>query len=180
MGDLVNPHLWQPSDNGFVACSFDPMLASITPTMDKGVILWATAKLVKATTVSSVAFQVRTGATSASTSYVGLYDVAGNRLAVTADISSSIGSTGPKTISFASPTATLPAGKTLLVAWLTGNGTTTAPNLAGSPGGFPTFGQSTTSPYRYGSYGTAQTSLPAAITMASSSSAGQQPWFGLA
>lgn len=87
------------------------------------------AMLVEADTVlSNVIMSVTTAATitTAGQCFAAIFDATGNRLAVSADISSLITTTGKKTFPMAAPTGTIVAG-TVVYAGLLINGTGTTP-----------------------------------------------------
>lgn len=169
-----NPH---PVQNGLLSWGFPPGGASGTAHMNEGTVYLQKFYLNKITALTSMMFYVTNPANAPTAGYGGLYDVSGNRLAVSANSTASFTSTGAKTLSFVTPynadtgyyyTALLVAAGPGLgpdLAAGTGNAAVTNINLTGAG-------------LRYCSGPTGQTTLPTTITM-SSNVAAVSLWTGV-
>jgi hypothetical protein len=118
--------------------------------------------------------------------FLGLYDMSGNQLAVSADLSTTWTSTGNRQYAFTAPTRLITAGERLALVVLA-NGTT-LPKFAGlanpqainiNRAATPSSAGATTSPYRSGTLGSALTALPATVTFSSAGQANWCPFVGL-
>jgi hypothetical protein len=88
---------------GLVAETFDRIVANTTAALLTGVARYEGIGLFAGTVCTSGVTIVQSAGSSMSHAYFGLYDSAGNLLAVTADSPSSFNSTGAKVIAFTSP-----------------------------------------------------------------------------
>jgi len=153
----------------FIAMNVDPALAGASATLTSGTVFMQRIDLTAAATISTIHQAVVTAGSglTAAQNFVGLYNAAGTRLAVTADQSVAWTTTGEKNMALVAPVA-VPAG-TYYTAYLS-NGTT--------PPMFIRTGVSvvavdlvnhglTTSTARWTTGPTVQTTLPVSITMAS-------------
>jgi hypothetical protein len=167
-----------PLDQGFIAWTFDGALTGTAGPSSGGVRL-ARIILRRAATISNIWVSVITaGATlTAGESFVGLYSAGGTRLAVSADQSTSWTSAGVKQIAL---TASYAAAPGIYYAALLTNGTTPPVFAATGPGSnSPVNANLTISTGRALSGPSAQTSLPASITMSSNSFNATAYWFAI-
>lgn len=88
-----------PSDHGLIAWTQDPATLPDFFSLGAGVVYLTKVKVTKAATVSNILYGVYTAGTglTAAQNLVGLYDATGARLAVSADQTTAMGSTGLKT-----------------------------------------------------------------------------------
>jgi hypothetical protein len=169
---------FQPVNHGMAAWSFDPVLALNSSLLANGSLYLTKVHISKTVSVSKVYWWITTaGATpTAGQCQVGIYDSAGNRIAVTT-VDSDITSTGLKTTTIAA--TTLQAGQWYWVALLFNAGT--APTVAratGSAGLASAVNAGLTAPtYRYAVNGTARTALPTTIDPTTNTATGfAGPW----
>lgn len=175
------PNTPQPSDQGFISWTSDPVSLTndFTPTM--GTVYLARIPIRQATTISKV-FLIVGGAASASMgAYMGLYDSSGTLRGSTSStlaLTSSGLATGTLSTSYSAPAGFY------WVAFLT-TVTPTTPALIANHGNtgstFNNFANSNLSvvTYRWATNGTGKTSLPASITP-SSNSQGNMDWWAAA
>ncbi|MFF8589957.1 hypothetical protein ACF061_00715 [Streptomyces sp. NPDC015220] len=161
-------NVWTPSDHGLIAWSLDPAACTTTgTTLSAGFIYLLGVVLRQATTISKVNAVIGTaGATlTAGQCLAGLYDSAGTRRGITADMSTTWNSVGNKAMSLTG-SYSAPAGRYYIAMLF--NGTTSPTFAAGS-----TFGSTFTpgnanlaaGSYRFCRSASGQTSLPASITL---------------
>lgn len=160
---------WVPNDHGLLAWSFDPACSSANGTqISVGYIYLIEVVLRQAATItkSNLVIGVAGATLTANQNFFGLYDSAGNRVALSADMSTTWNSAGNKTVNFASSYAAA-AGRYYLA--LLFNGTTSPYFACGS-----TFGATFTpgnanlsaGSYRFArSAANGNTSLPSTITL---------------
>lgn len=159
-----NPGAWVAADNGLLACDVDPMLSSTSFTPTPGVLYLRKMKMGTSSAVSNILFYVNTAGASVSNAYAGVYDAGGTLLASTTDSSTSFQAVNTKTLALTAPTAVIPAGTWVYVAFLIG-AATTAPNLRGHSQSVHFFGVAgTPAAFRWASTGTGLTALPASFT----------------
>jgi hypothetical protein len=167
-----------PIDQGLKGWTFDPTsLGSGGTVLTTQRIQYARVIIPVAATVTGVAVQVVAIPTAASNTFFGLYDSTGTRVAVTAEISASFGTTGGKQLAFSSPYAA--AAGTYYVGVVQ---TATTPMSLGRAG----LGSSivynlgiAAAPFRYNSGATGQTSLPASVTLGTVTSSNDAYWMAL-
>lgn len=166
----------KPADQLFLAWDYDSEHASSTNILTSGTVYLHKMWLSSGTTVTNVGWTITTaGATlTAGQSLMGLYNAAGTRLAQTADQAAAWTSTG-----FKYPALTVSAAITTsayyYVAILSVG--TTPPTGASSPGLQTTYNANVTGAnLRHAVGATAQTSLPASITMSGNTSTGVSTW----
>lgn len=169
-----------PEVNNLLAWTYDPVFSGGAGRLTEQTIYMQKFYLKRPQTLSSVMFHVANAtAALATNSYVGLYSTAGNRLAVTADISTEFETTGMKTVNFTTPYVALPGY--YYTALLAGDGPGLGPDVttSGASAGLAN-ANLTTSSLRFAIAGTGQTSLPATITMSGLvTAAGINPWIGV-
>jgi hypothetical protein len=153
-----------PSDHGYQAWAYDPIQATSSTAMGTaGIIHLIKVKVVTAATITGVAFRITSGGASVANGFVALYDTSGNRLAVSAAITTNWQSAGNKTNAFTGTYAA--AAGTYYVAILQGSGT--MPTLTrGSTSSSLNEGLAAAS-YRFATYSSGLSAMPATITMAS-------------
>jgi hypothetical protein len=164
----VNRVDFRPDDHGYLSWTADPGTASgASFTLANGTVYLSKIKVTnRSTVVSNLVYQVTTAGTTltAAQNFVGLYDASGNRLAVSADQTTAMGSTGTKTAAITPQTL---AVGTYYVAFLS-NGGGTAVQVAGGAGNssLTNIGL-TTATSRALNTAAGNTSLPATITLGS-------------
>ena len=173
---------WLPSDSGWLAESYDPMLISSTVSFSAGIIYLARVNVRAAISVTNIITYMGAAGTTltASENYGGLWNSSGTLIAATAD-QSTAWEANPNTFH----TMALASGPYALSAgfyWvgILANGSVT-PRFGFYPSqtpGLPNNPALTASTSRFGYYGTAQTSLPA-ITPASITQIADCFWAGL-
>lgn len=169
----------QPGDFGYVAWACDPAAISSAVTITAGVLyLWKlpirTAGQVL-TNLHTGVFVAASGLT-ASQCFMAVFDsTSGSRLAITADLSGAFGTVGETTHALTAPPTIASAG--FVYAGLLVNGTT-PPQLARGGPNITGLGNSrlAASAKRVAQYGTAQTAMPASITLASMVNTANAPW----
>jgi hypothetical protein len=163
--ELTQSPLPSPADHGFLAWSLDPSGANSQTSPTSGVLQLVRVRLRSPRTVSSVVLYLNNagaGLTSGQ-NFVGLYNMSGTRLAVSADQTTAWGTFGEKTIAFTSPLTNLAAGNYWVGILANGTTTPTITRASGQGGNMGIPAAET----RFGTYGTGQTSMPASITPAS-------------
>ena len=163
---------WVPSDQGWLSWTHDPAnnVGSV-PLTTSGTVYMFAVPLRQAATVSSIitSFTAGGGTLTAGQCFAGLYNSAGTRVGVTADQAANWATMGPKVMALTAP-ANLPAGM-YYVAYLF-NGTTGPTVVRGISDGQGAVNTGlTAATFRTSTGPTAQTSLPASITMASRTAA---------
>jgi hypothetical protein len=156
----------------FGASVDDPASAAATKQPSGGVLLLARIRAMVTGSVGHIGYAVGTAGATLTTAenWVGIYDTgqttAGTAtlLEQSADQTSIWTSTGAYNTALTAA-ATVIAGTDYLVAWLS-NGTTLPAFVAGSSQNLSNVGLTAAS-YRFGTYGTAQTTLPASFAMSS-------------
>jgi hypothetical protein len=175
-------NVYQASDLGLIAWTLDPAATSGSTSAVSGTVFLAQVTLRYAQTISKLAVAVATGAATvtANQNFLGLYNSAGTRVAVTAAgaIDSAITSAGYLSQSVVTPYAA--AAGTYWVAYL--NNATTAALLQRGTGATLSISNvgMTGAGMRYAVNGTAQTTLPSSITPASNSATNAFPMWAAA
>ena len=159
---------WTPADQGLAAWSMDPASCTAAGTTLSAGFIYLVQLLLRApatlTKVHAVLGAAGSGLTSGQC-LAGYYDTAGNRVAVTADMSTTWNSAGNKAMSLTGSYAA-PAGK-LYAAYLF-NGTTSPTFACGSTLGAnftPGNANLTAGTYRFCRSAAGQTALPANVTL---------------
>lgn len=174
----VTPPMLGPDVNKFLAWTYDPVIATSSMAPALGVI-----RLSKITThtpivVSNIVVFFNSNGTTltAGQNFMGIYNSAGSRVAVSADQTTTWGSAGPGPLSTAVGPVTLEPGDYFIAMLANGAG---APSFISCVNSGTVANMGLAAPFRTGAFGTSQTSLPGSITMASVASAGFMPVFGL-
>ena len=176
-GSDANP---QPTDQGLKGWAYDPAAAAnFGNNLTSGTPILIKIKAAASGTANNLLVYNNVIGTNftADSSFAALYDMSGNRLAVSADLATTLNSTGLKTIAFTAGAA-ITAG-TFYYAWLVANFTGTSPQLAraGNHAGYHAGLSAGT--YRFATLGSSITSPPATITLASSSPMSISYWAAL-
>lgn len=154
---------WSPSDQGFSAWTFDPALSAGSTALSTGTLnlMQVAIRTARTLTDMTICSTVAGSGLTAGQNFVGLYDINGNRVALSADQSASWASTGTKIIPFTAPVA-VPAGYYWLAVLVNGTtppqiqrGQTNAANAVNA--------KKTTATSRYATSGAALTALPASF-----------------
>lgn len=166
---------WKPSDHGLLGWTQDPAGCSTVATLSAGTIYLSKVVLRKAATVSSIWIALTSAGSglTAGQNLAGLYDSSGNRLAVSADQSSSWTTASSKQISIAPQS--LAAGSYYVA--VLANGTTVPQTMrGGSASGTGLNVALALTAARFLDFGTGQTSLPSTITLSSASLNSSARW----
>lgn len=176
----TTPNIPLPSDNAFIAWSFDPVNIAGMNALSVGALTLVAVYIRTTTTISNIVmlYGTTTGATLTN-SYAGLYNSSGVLLSGSADQSASwVGASGngtAKTTALTTPQVVSPG-----FYW--------AAAMIGSAGTSPTWGRGGTNPsgliniglganaYRFATYSSALTALPASFTPTSLVNAGATFW----
>lgn len=170
-----NPGAWVPADNGLVACDADPLLAASTLLLPSaGVTYVRKMKVAVDSPITNVLVVVSSAGAGLSNAYLGVFDSAGAQLGTSADVSTTLQSTGFKTVALTSPTTSRSAGSEIYAAVVVGAGTT-MPTFRAFAASGAAMGISTPSKTRWGSIGSGLTALqssfnPAGVASLSSAS----------
>lgn len=175
---FMTPQVPLPSDIGYLAYSYDPLLADASVGPVAGDIQLVRVVLRSPQTITNIVATVGTAGNTltASQNFAGLYDAAGTRVALTADQTTAWGTTGTKTMALTAPYVA--AAGYYYVAFVS-NGT--APPLFRSKtnlGGAFISGASAANSFRFATNGTG-TSLPATITPGSNVVSDKAIWVAL-
>ena len=172
---------WRPSVQNLIAANMDPANASGAPAPAAGTIFYYAIWVPQATTISNVLCQVTTAGVTITNCYMGLYSTAGTQLAVTANLSTTLNSTGTKIIPFTSSVA-VSAGL-YYIGYLVGTAAT-APAYSGA-GSTPVMNvgatytaNALTGGARAMTGAASTTALPSPMT-GTPTAANNAPWFGL-
>lgn len=173
-----------PNEHGWLNWTYCPSLAQNTDGLISGTVrMIKLPNLPLAYTITSIKYFVGVAATTptAGQCFAGIYDSSGNRLAVTADISASLSTTGLKTFTLTAPLAVSVNqpiwGAILVNAAVAPSGATAVVQAGREPliNGDLTIAQSL-----YTSGPAAQTSLPASIAMGARTQIPRSPWLAVA
>lgn len=99
---------WQADEMGLLGWAFDPVIVTGTQILISGSIYWIKIPVRKAVTITNVRYTIATaGATlTAGQNLIGLYDAAGTRLGVSADLSADwVGAVGTRETPLGAPVA---------------------------------------------------------------------------
>ena len=175
----LGPWSPQPSDNNLKAWVDDPLRTTASFTLTQGVLYLAKMKIPNAITVTNLWLIMTTALTTptAGQNFVGLYDSSGNLLCTSADVGSSLSSTGVKQLTI--PSTNLSANTFCFGALLT-NATTAggARGQSASSAAYNNVGLSVAASRGLTS-GTSQTALPATVTLGSATQGNNVPWMGI-
>jgi hypothetical protein len=172
-----------PPDVGFLAWNYDPMHVRIAEVLTSGTVrMVRLPPLAEGRTITSLWFHLNVAAVTptAGQCFAGLYNLAGTRLGVSADISGSLATTGLVQYNLTAPVA---VGAGDYYAALLVNAAT-PPQMSGSAnspttGVTPTNAGLPTASARVTNGPAAQTSLPASITMGSRTQMAISMWAGV-
>lgn len=155
-------------DQGFISWSGDPAYCSNGNAPTAGVLYLQKHVIRKDTPCIGATLAATSGGTSPTNCYVALHNSSGSRVALTSDQASNWGTSGVKAPNWSSR-VDLTAG-VYYTSVLVGGGTAPAflraGNTGGSWGGAANLGLSAPG-LRFGSIGTAQTSVPSSVTLGS-------------
>jgi len=162
------------------AWNYDPTNATGSGEAMVGVLYLMKTLFHRSVQASTIRYHVLTATNSSvDDSYVGIYDLDGNLLTQSADISADLQSTGTKSAVMVSPPV-MPPGY-YYIAFLCGTVVGQGPKLAIAGVAASIANANLSAPnLRFASYGTAQTVLPDPVTMASQVSTSNQFWMGTA
>lgn len=165
-----------PSEQGFKGWAYDPISAANFTALTSGTPILVKIKAAVSGSVNTINIYNNVAGTSfnANTSFAALYDLSGTLLASSNDLATVLNSTGTKAISLTS-SATVTAG-TFYYVWIVAGFSGTAPQLSrGSNAGSYNQGLSAGT-YRFANLGTGVTSVPASLTLASSTALSVSYW----
>ena len=180
LGQLGNH--WYPSDQGWLSWTHDPANnVGSAPLNTSGIVYMLAVPLRQITTVSTiiVGVQAAGGTLTAGQCFAGLYDSTGVRVGVTADQAANWGTTGAKVMPLTAPALLQPGMYYVALLFNGGTGPALTRGITDALGGVMNTNL-TAATFRFSSGPTAQTSLPASITMASRTSVMTCWWAGIA
>lgn len=98
---------WQADEQGFVAWTYDPLVANSTSSLTAGTVFMAAVKARKSFTLNNINILLGAGGTTltAGQNFAGVYNDAGTLIGVTADQSASWATAGYKTMAVTSPSS---------------------------------------------------------------------------
>jgi hypothetical protein len=167
-----------PAGNGYVAWTGDPQLAT-TAFQGTSTDVYVRRVFAPRSVTTSKADMWCTTLNSGTVThaYAGLYDMAGDQLAASADIEAAFTGTGIQTFTWTTPYG-LVAGSYYYVAYAFAD-TTAAPSMLATPTAAGINANMPSNTFRYATYSTSST-IPASITPSSLSAATTTPaWIGL-
>jgi len=152
-------------DQGFISWQFDPATNMVATALTSGTVTWSKLWVRQPTTITNVCASIGVVGASltAGQNFAGLYDSAGTRLGVTADQTAAWGTAGFKEMALTAPVAVTPgyyyvailANAATVPSFARGSALTASiPNA-----------KLTATDARFATGPTAQTSLPASVTM---------------
>jgi hypothetical protein len=175
-GTDIPGNVWLPQDQGYVAWAYDPSHAGAAQTMTNGTNFLVRVRVRYDTTITRVAVGIAAAAVGpvAGQSFLGLYNSAGTRIGVTADVGAATTSTGLLSAALTAPVA-VTAGDYWIAAMFNAATPATCVRDSGASGQ-PWLLGATAANYRYAINGTALTALPASITPASNTALATTLW----
>lgn len=167
-----------PSDIGYLCESFDCLMANTAVTLVSGTIQLVRIDIRNPQTITNIIASVSTAGSSLTSgqNFAGLYNSSGSRVGVTADQTTTWGSTGVKTMALTAPYA---AAAGIYYVALLSNGTT--PPLFDSKsnqGAALINGAATAATSRFAT-NTSGTSLPTSLTLSSNVASNKALWVAL-
>jgi hypothetical protein len=178
-GGHIHPAaVWTVADSGLLAWNCEPLSAGSSSLTTAGTLYLMRVNIYKAFTWTNVIISVPTNGsgTPGSGTFIGLYNSSGTLLSGSADVASSLTSTGAKTLALTSSQA-LSAGTFVWVALLTNMGTT-QPTVSKSGASVGTANAGlTAASFRCAVNGTSLTALPGSITPSSNTGTGSLPFW---
>ncbi len=170
---------FEPSDQNYNGWSYDPIMAANNMAPTAGIPVLVKVHANQTGTVSTICLNVNTAGSgfTSSASYVALYDLSGNRLAVSADLASTLNATGAKAIPLTS-TATVSGNQFYYVYIVINASTMPALNRAGNIGAI----NQNLAPgtYRFCTLGSGMSSPPATIDLSASVALSTSYWTAIA
>lgn len=167
-----------PAEQGYLGWNYDPIAAANNSQPTAGVPVLVKCKAAQSGTVTAIHLNVNNSGSGfvAESSFAALYDLNGNRLGVTADLATTFGSTGAKSLPLATGAA-VTAG-TFYYVYVVVNATTMPTfNRAGNVGAI---NQGTTpGTYRFATLGSGVNSPPATITLSSCAALSTSYWVAI-
>lgn len=154
-----------PNDQGLLGWTYDPVGVASAFAVSAGVVYLLRAVPVVSGSATKAIVSVGTAGATVANAFLGLFDSAGNRIAVTADISTNLQSTGVKEVAFTAA-VNVTAGAVYYVAFLVGSAGT-LPQLHLAVGNAVGRAGESAAPFRFCFSGSGQTSIPATVTLGS-------------
>jgi hypothetical protein len=167
-----------PAGHGYDEWSFDPAIAQSSAAATAGRLEMVRVRVTSSGTSTGLVFSVATAASGLTAAYGIVYDAAGNQIAITGDISSSLTSTGVKSIATGANYSRT-AAQDLYLAVLQVGGTPAALHRAVTSAGLGNAGLNAAAGYRFMSYGSGLTSAPSTITVSSGTSSANTYWMAV-
>lgn len=171
---------FDPTIHRFKALSAaDPANANTNTgtTMASGTLYGVRFKIGETGVLSALGMQVATQAVSPTSFFAAVYDADGALLCSSASTTASVTGTGYKETSFSAASRGMAVGE-LVHGCILFVGTTGPVLIGNNTSGMYAFGL-TAAPYRFATYGTGLSAVPASITPASGSASGFLPLIGL-
>lgn len=163
--------IYHPSEQGLLACTFDPMLASQTPLqLTVSAINWVRCKIPAGAAITNLTIQIGTGGAGSAVTqgFLGVYDTSGNLLGTTANQTTAWQSVGRKTHALVTPIAASTHDREVVLV-MYAVATTLPKFLYNGGSGVPDFGGQSAASYVAGQI-TGQvglSALPSTITLSS-------------
>lgn len=177
LSEIPNTNTPIPDDQGLLAWTYDSALQSANSTVTGGVVYLHRINIRQTTTITNVILSIAAAPTGLTTgqNFAGLYSATGTLLSATADQTTAWGTTGLKTMALTAAQTVAPG---FYFVGMLANAATTTPGFArASAQGSATINAgTTTSNPRYATSGTAQTTLPASITITSAAASNLSFW----
>jgi hypothetical protein len=167
-----------PSEHAYEEWNFDPTIPTSTSAATAGRLEMMRVRVRSSGTRTKAVISVGTAASGLTSAYAAVFDAAGNQLAVTADIASTISSTGVKSLTMVA-NYTLTAGQDVYVAILQVGGTPAAFHRAVTSAGLGNAGLNAAAGYRFMSSGSGLTAMPSTVTITSGTSSSNTYWCAL-
>lgn len=172
-----------PRSHKLVGWTFDPATSDQVGALGKGIVYGCRIPTPDDTLVTGLKMYVSSAGVTLSNCYAILYDAAGNQLAVSADVSTTLQSTGEATLPFSSSVwARGGPAQAVYAAILIGNGSTTPPTVmrARTVGSASiNLGVTAADGLRSCQSGTSLTAAPSTIDLTAATAQGNLWWMGL-
>jgi len=175
----VNSPNPQPQDQNYKAWSFDPALAANftpAPTAGQPILVKVKASVSGTATAIDLYNNVNAAGFTANASYGALYDMNGSLLASTADLATTLNTSGVKSIAFQSGAAV--TVNAYYYIWLVVNATTMPQFARGANHGGINQGLAPGT-YRFANLGSSITSVPSSLVLANSTPVSVSYWMAL-
>lgn len=166
------------AEHAYNEWAYDVLEASSSTAATAGRVELTRIRVRTSGTRTRIIYSVASAASGLTGAWAAVFDASGTQLAVTADVSSTVSSTGVKSMATAA-SFTVTAGQDVYVAVLQTGTTPATLHRAVTSGGLANAGLNAGAGYRFMSGPTGQTSMPGSITPSSGTSSGNTFWCAL-